>query len=444
MEAGVIPPPDPNRGVIAGDWIVYPSFFAGAVFNDNIYNTRNYRQSGVGMRLRPSFQADRDSGIHKTNVYANADIQIYPGHGQSYTLWPSLAVLATPTNVTGRVGFSHQYSPLPDLKFTVISDYTRANGGLFGGGFGAGAPLAVIPNASSLMSAQTYTNQFTGAVSVEKTIDKAFIRGSLGAQYVNYDVQAVNPWLNALAGNPLASNSPNLNSIAYTASLRGGYWIIPQVYAFVEPSGDFRRYANSWNNTNGYRIIGGFGSDLISLFRGEVYGGYQAQSSVGGRFGTVGSPAFGARLYYYPTRDLTFTASIDQTFTAPTAQTLSYNGLPWYNTASAPTRTLQARLQADYAITEYWTTYARGGWGRSHQNGNYTFNYANFLPLWTTGSNTTVWTAGAGMSYTFWRNVAVTMEYQFSSTQQPYNSNYWWTGNRIVQNLLSAGLTYKY
>jgi hypothetical protein len=443
--AGVSTGPNPEFGIPVQGWMLYPSFFAGMVFNDNLYSTAVNRVSGVGLRLRPALSADRDGEIHKTSVHVNADVQVYPGHGQSVQSYPYIGVQSRPTNVTGGAGFSHAYSPLPDWKFTVLADYTRNSGGLFGGsGFGASAPQVSVSNGATLTGIGTYSNQFTGSVGVEKQVERAFVRAAGGVQYVTYDSQPQDFWVNWALRQPFGPGSANQNSLAITASLRGGYWITPQVYAFVEPGGDFRRYRSSVSDTNGYRIIGGLGSDMISLFRGEIYGGYQAQTSAHGHFGTVGSPAFGARLYYYPTRFLTFTATLDQTLTAPLAQGVSIGGVTAFYSPTAPSRTLQARMQADYAITDYWTSFVRGGWGRSKSSGAH--NWATIPPIWTYGPTTTIWTAGLGTSYRFWRNVALTFEYQFTKSLNPPNTGFynWWIPTSVVQNLVTAGMTYRY
>lgn len=447
MAAGIVTGPNPEQGLAVADWMLYPSLFAGAVFNDNVYNTPVNRRTGLGIRVRPSLEANRDAGIHKTTIYASADMQFYPGRGQSYTLYPAFAILPAPTNVSARAGFAHVYEPLPDLKFTIVGDYTRSGGGLFGAPFGASSPLIAVPNGGALTALGTFANQFTGSLAVEKKLtDRAFVRASAGVQYVTYDGQPVNPWLTAFTGAPVGTALQN--GLNYTGSLRAGFWVTPQIYAFVEPGADLRRYANSWNDTNGYRVIGGLGSDLIGLFRGEIYGGYQAQTSAHGYFGTTSSPAFGARLYYYPTRYLTFTASLDQTFTAPVAQPTGFAGAAFGVLPSAPSRTLQARLQADYAFSPYWTAFLRGGWGETRRSGG--FGLAGFgAPFaaagWTTARNTKSWAAGAGLSYTFWRNFALTLEYQFTKT----SGNTWniaapWIPTAVAQNLVSVGLTYKY
>ena len=107
-------------------------------------------------------------------------------------------------------------------------------------------------------------------------------------------------------------------------------------------------------------------------------------------------------------------------------------------------RTLSAKLQADYAVTEYWTSYARIGWGES-RNGAY-LNYGTVIPSWTYGTTTTVWGAGLGTSYTFYRNLALTLEYSFSKSVMPGATTLvnWWVPRNVTQNMVSAGLTYKY
>ena len=81
---------------------------------------------------------------------------------------------------------------------------------------------------------------------------------------------------------------------------------------FGEGDGIFQRFNNSLFDTNGYRAIGGIGWDEPkSLFRGEIYGGYQAQfqENLNGAIippglgippTDIAKPVFGGRLSYYP------------------------------------------------------------------------------------------------------------------------------------------------
>jgi len=419
--------PNPEEGLAIDGWLVYPSLFVGSVFNDNIYATAYDRRSAVGVRVRPSIQAGVDNGLHKTTAYLSADAQLYPGLGSHYRLLPTPTTDVDPTNVTGRAGLNHIWSPFSDLSVYFTADYTRQNG-LFGSNFGAGAPAVYVPAGYTVSASQQFSNQISGSVAVEKKISDWFVRGSTGVQYVAYDSRP-NGYRPLLAASGDAQNG-----LSYTASLRGGVWLSPLIYGFVEPALDLRRYENSISDTNGYRIIGGFGSDLVSLFRGEVYGGYQSQSSEQNFLGgTVSKPTYGARLLYYPTPYLTFTATVDQTLAAAAAPTALATRLGQWSPASLNT---QSKLQVDYAFSPFWTAYVRGGYGETR---------------WTNSlRGDTAWAAGVGVNYTFWRNMAITLDYQFQKTSSNagglFNvlgfSNS--TGWGYVQNVVSAGVTYRY
>ncbi|WP_400767644.1 outer membrane beta-barrel protein [Methylosinus sporium] len=415
--------PSPEEGLAIDGWIVYPSLFIGSVFNDNIYSTATDRRPAVGVRVRPSVQAGLDNGLHKTTAYMSADAQFYPGLGSQFRLSPTPTTDVDPTNVAGRAGINHIWSPFSDLNVYLSADYTRQSG-LFGSNFGATAPNVTVPTGYTVSASQQFSNQFTGSIAVEKKIADWFVRATTGVQYVSYDSRPIAS---------LAASGDAQNGLSYRASLRGGLWLSPMFYGFVEPTLDLRRYESSISDTNGYRIVGGFGSELISLFRGEVYGGYQSQSSVldfpGGE---VAKPAFGARLHYYPTPYLTLTATVDQMLAAAAAPTALAGRLGQWSPATLNT---QSKLQIDYAISPFWTAYARGGYGETR---------------WTNSPRAdTIWAAGVGVSYTFWRNIAISLDYQLQKTSSNVSGVFGAIGYStaswgFAQNVVSAGVTYRY
>lgn len=443
---GIAGGPNPDRGIPIEGWIFQPSLFVGAIYNDNLYKRQAQRVGGAGVRIRPTLEAWVDNGIHKSTAYFMADVQAYPGVGSSIRFVPRPTLDVAPTNATGRAGFAHIWEPMADLKVRAHLDYTRQNG-LFGSNFGGGEHQVGLLSANTVSGEQQYSNQFSGYVSAQKDFaGKFFLRGTTGAQYVSYDSRPSDPaWLAPVAGGNFANRSQD--GLAYTGSIRGGMWLTPQLYGFVEPGADLRFYRNSWSDTNGYRILSGLGSDLIGLFRGEIYGGYQSQTSARGYFGTTSSPAFGARIFYYPTPYITLTASVDQTLSsAATQPSIGRSGAPlWVATtpwlANASSKTLQARLQGDYRLSDYWSAYVRGGYGETRWSAPYNLD--------------TVWTAGVGLNYNFWRNIALTLEYQFSRSFSTNNllGVGWIAQNGLFppgwpsgysQNIVSAGLTYHY
>ena len=165
-------------------------------------------------------------------------------------------------------------------------------------------------------------------------------------------------------------------------------------------------------------MIGGLSSDQIGLFKGEIYAGYQKEFSADGTFGAVAAPTYGAKLTYYTTRYLTLAASLDQSFGSAAVQTLTPTGAPSGDT-------VQARFQADYTLAQYWSANFRAGYARTSYSAN---------PLVQSE-----WTVGGGVSYDFWRNVALTLNYQYTATAANLATT---PGYR--QDLVSAGMTYRY
>jgi opacity protein-like surface antigen len=435
--------PDPSQGMSIDGWLVFPTFMTGVIFNDNLYQTRTNRRAGVGLTLQPNVLAEQDNGLHKTSIHFNAEAQIYPGQGAAELQFsPGLAPggYASPNNATGRVLISHIWTPTADLSINVIGDYNRQNS-LFSTNFWGAQPVSSVPSFAVVSSTPQYSNQAAGEILVEKQLaDRWFVRGAARAQYISYDSRPVAPaWSPAFAGSNI-NNFAGQNGLSYNGSLRGGFWIAPQIYAFVQSGADIRIYQQSFTNTNGYNIFCGVGSLRTGFYSGEIYAGYQTQIGEQAIYGAgrVSSPALGVRFSYYPTEYFVVTASLSETLSsAPSFSTPFINGVP-AGSVVAPggannSRTLQAQLQGDLSFSPYWKAHLAGGYGDTK---------------WTNPSNIqTIWSAGAGIEYTFWRNVALTLEYRLSQT---FNSRPTWSfynpqiPSGYTQNIVSAGVSYSY
>jgi hypothetical protein len=145
------------QGLPIAGWMLYPSFFIGGTFDDNIFQSSIRRVSAGGLHLRPSLIAERDTGIHHTTLYTIGDFRIYPDHPTA--------------NITNlQVGGRHDWEARRDLKFTVRGEYDRRtdmyNTGLLTTPFG-GVGFQASP--------QRY-NQFIGSVSGLKSFDRFFRR----------------------------------------------------------------------------------------------------------------------------------------------------------------------------------------------------------------------------------------------------------------------------
>ncbi len=425
--------------------MVYPSFFGGYVFNDNVYATSTNRVAQSGVRLNPSFMANLDNGLHKTTITFNGDAQLYPGAGgqtrdvagQPQTIYDNAA-----SNATGGATFSHVWTPMNDLTVSLYSSYSRQSG-LNGASIGisGAAPSGIsqpyISSIGTYSGTQQYSNQFNAMASIEKKFtDRVFVVASAGGQYVTYDNTPVTTTY-ATTGNTTNNASAGQNGGSFTFSVRNGFWVTPQVYGYVEPGLELRRYEISTSDTNGYRIVAGAGSEMISLFKGEIYGGIQSQASDQGLFNQTVAPNYGARVSYLPTPDLTLAASVSSSL-GPVAPTkIGYTtplGVLASFQPSAVTQTQQVLLQGDYIVNSYTTAHVGGGLGKTETS--------------TPTSGAIVWSGSAGVSYTFWRNVALTFNYQFTKTS--VSQNLATTGVLTptvlgyVQNTVSTGLTYRY
>jgi hypothetical protein len=187
------------------------------------------------------------------------------------------------------------------------------------------------------------------------------------------------------------------------------------------------------------------------LIRGEVYGGYQAQELVHDDLNTiaitgivngvpvvdgfpvvnvngipilnsnipsnVNSAIFGGRLYYYPTRYWSMVAAVDQTLGNSTILSPT---IP----AGTPSLSTNAIFQTTYSLAEWWSIGGRAGYTQSRFYG---------IDRLDNG-----WMAGASFNYDIWRNLRLTLDYQWSTVRSDAEFS------DFTRSVYSAGLTYRY
>ena len=413
--------PGPFRpGLAIGGWMVYPSIFLGAVFDDNVRQSANdiEHTSGLGVRVAPDLIATYDGGIHQTTLYGVVDARFFPGVGTR------LPGEADANSVAATAGFRHGYQPLPDLGVSIYGDYTRQtdifNSALNFNNSAIGptpssspAPIILNPFGMTPTVNPVASNQFTGGGAVTKTVGQGFVSLGGAVAHIAFD----------------HTNSPFQiaeDGTIYFVTGRFGYNVTPALYVFAEPSGIFQHVNNSTTvDTSGYRVVGGIGSaDPNSLFRGEIWGGYQAQhEDVTGLNSALlnglntNSGVFGASLAYYPTRYWTVMALAQESLGVTM---ISSAGAP----VGTPTRTITAILQTTYHLSLIWSVGARAGYTRAEYIGTARLDNG--------------WMAGASFNYEVWRNLLLTLDYQHSSV----HSNFAFSS--FEANIYSAGLTYQY
>jgi hypothetical protein len=215
-----------------------------------------------------------------------------------------------------------------------------------------------------------------------------------------------------------STTAPSPNGTTFTGTARGGYWIIPDLYGYLEESLDERDYATNALSSSGYRMVVGVGSDRIGLFRGEVYAGYQAENYDSASVGSAMGPILGARASYFPLPELTINASLDETIGASLLATTPTSP------SGTSTKVTTFLAQLNYALAPEWTATGRGGVAMTTYGGN--------------GRRDSALTVGATVTYSVWRSFGLTLDYQHTQL----SSNVPQTG--FSNDVLSLGASYKY
>ena len=412
-------------------WLLYPSLTLSSQYSDNYFLSPQAKIAAVGFGVSPSLIATWSDGIHTTTLSGNFQGLDYP--------------TANEINATnGEATFTQKYAPLRDLSFTFTGDYlhqTIANflnssipspiitpGTTVLANGNSVLPNGVIVNPSGLIVGQQVTSpvvvnglsivnpydQYTASTTVQKIFGYGGIV-TLGASLTRLDYEQ-------------QSSGPG-GYTAMTFTETAAFWLGPVFYAYS--NGSFAIDANAPPNPNSdaYRVVGGIGTRQFGLFRASAYFGYQGSELSGGS-GSAAGDVYGGVLTYYPTADWTISATVDRTInissiTVSSSQALSLPGLlPVLIPLSDSTDTTTVGLNTNYAISLQWSV-----------NGSLTYSHIAYI-----GSSffEDVWLADTRLNYNIWRNMTLTLEYQYSSivSNEPLTS-----ANR---NLIMTSATYRF
>ena len=377
------------RGLHLGDWMLYPSLLVGGIYDSNLVWSSHFPVRAAGVRVNPRLVADRDAGIHKTTVYAEADARIFPS-------------LTFGEAVTAQLGASHVWEVQRDLVVRARLQFDRRALHLSGG-------LVTLPGGgSATLASPLLSNGFTASAAIQKSFDRLFVGASVESEKRLYESFRT-------SGGLFPQNYRD--SFVNTFGGRAGAWISPAVYAFGEALGNIRDVADSTHSSHGYRVLAGLGSDRVSLFRGELFAGVQRQYYENAALSAAASPVFGGKIFWYPTRAITVRATLDQTFSDANLPSPS-------NPNGHPARVTAALLHLHYQIAKHWSATVRGGYLHSVYLGGIRRDDA--------------WQTGATFSYDIYRNMALTLDYDF----QRVNSNS--IDASFTRNAVNIGLKYRY
>jgi hypothetical protein len=377
------------QGIALSGWMFYPEFLAETIYNSNVALSSVQPRAEIGVNLHPDFYALRDAGLSKTEVYAAADAYLYPGAPRD-------------TQLDGTLGVAETYTPTPDLTLKGQLQLDRL------GGFADGGSVIGPGGTPTELIAPSQSNRIEGSAGAQKSFGRLFLGASVFSAATSYD--------------PLATAIGSLsqtyrNSVVTTLTERAGYWISPLLYGYAETAENWRQYAGDALGSHGYRAVVGLGSDRLSLFRGEVFAGYQMQIYDPPLPGSAQTPVLGAKLYWYPTRALTLSAALDETFTD------SSNPAPG-NPRGDPARDISAALDANYQLHRQWSATAEGRVDRAYYIGAPRVD--------------TTYSGSARLNYQLMRNVDLTLSNTFAKVDSnAVNGSY-------VDDIASLGARYRF
>ncbi len=164
-------------------------------------------------------------------------------------------------------------------------------------------------------------------------------------------------------------------------------------------------------NSDGSRVVGGIGFDRISLFRGEIYGGYATQWFVNPLITTDSIPVVGGRLTWLPTPLVTFTVTADRAF--GTSDFINSAGL--VQPIIAPTTGLLPG-----SVTVNTSVSLIGTWDFSRLMAFTATVSDNHLQYLTSNRQDDLLSIVGGVSFRIWQNLALQVNY----THQHLYSNF--------------------
>jgi hypothetical protein len=385
-----------------GGWLVYPSMFVGALWDSNPTQSPANKPSSPGGRFAPSLLAEASDGINKTTLYGMGDFRGYTDQ----------AVSGTDT-LAARAGVIQRYQPTIDWVVTAQADYARQRDLL--SAFGIDNSVTTLNTTavglSPIANSAAY-NQYSATGSLQKNFGQAFVIASGSVVDITYD--------NSVPGTTLPSGT------TYTGGGRAGFWFTPFLYAYGEGTADQRHYSSTSElDSSGYRVVGGIGTDQIGLFKGELFGGYQAEDYSFAPLNNNSGAVFGGSIYYSPLPYVTVKGSVNETLGV--ALLTPMPGVPGTVVPAAlgtSTKADTALIQASYALAREWSATGRFGYVRT--------SYTDVVRA------DNAWVAGVTLTYSVWLNFGITLDYQYLqlASNVPLQS--------FTRDVVTLGATYRY
>src|SRR3984957_15939977 len=387
-------------------WLLYPSIDFTSQYSNNYFLSSTAKIPGWSFGLTPQLTAEWSNGIHTTTLFGTFTRDQYPTQNE---------VNSNDEQMT----LTQRYSPLRDLNFTFLGDYTHRTISPF---LTSAIPSGIISTASSVLpngntvlpngNIVSPSGQVVGQVGAAGNAGTQAIVNPYDAYTATGSVQKLfNYGTVTLSSSVLRQNYDEQASAikdftATTFREYAAFWLGPLFYAYSNGAFVINQETSPNPNSNAYEIVGGIGTRQSgALFRASLYFGYQGTQPTGSP--QSGGIVYGGALYYYPTPQWTITAKADETINIapagapPSTQAINLPlSTPLQIATSSSTQTTTSTLRSDYLLTPQWTASETVG---------YTNEVFLGAPSWEDA-----WFAIASLKYDMWRDLTLTWQYQYT------------------------------
>ncbi len=340
-------------GVVAGEWVILPELTVGTLYNDNVYASRTNTKGSWGGVIRPGVNLKRTTGIHNTTISLVGEANALPNVKGADTF-------------SGAANLTHAYEIDRGLNIIYQGGVSRSQdqvSAVSATGAGGGANSVFVEPVSYV----TYSS----SLAVNKNFSQAFVSAGADVSDALYDNARTT------SGATLSQSSRDL--LQYSTHARAGFRFLSDGYAFVEPKVTQYDFGTGVPAT-GYTVIGGVGTDRLSLFRGEVFGGYQVVNRGSGAIGNrdLSGVTFGGRVSWTPTRDLIASVTADQSITPSTVLSGSVGTLTKSDTVTA-VATYNYSTKIDLSTNAAYSAVKYSGSARNDKISRFGFNSTYYL-----------------------------------------------------------------
>ncbi|MDF2097535.1 outer membrane beta-barrel protein [Aquibaculum arenosum] len=269
-------------GLRAGAFMIRPSLSVGGEYNDNIYATKNNRESDFISRVTPNVSVQSDWSRHALSLDVGAEAGFYFDNSKE-------------NYIDGHAGLAGRIDLLRETYLEGHLSVQRRHED-------RGDPDVPLANAEP----SVYYEYNTG-ISAYRGVGRLSLR--VGVDYTRYDYRAVD-----LTGGGSLSQSERDHNV-YEAHTRVAYELLPAVIPYVEARYNIRRYdTHSGGNrdSHGYRVAIGTGFDAGGIITGSIFAGYMNQDYASNRQDGVSGPWFGGNVLWNITRLTSFELNLDR------------------------------------------------------------------------------------------------------------------------------------